>query len=125
MNNRFLKSQLDALSTLKSYEPFAVPVNPIELGIPDYPKIITNPMDLGFNILFVFFIVLLFYLFFFRTIREKIKSGEYNNYIDEALMDVALVWDNCYHFNEPGSYVSNNALILQKNLAKKLESSYN
>ena len=31
----------------KNGSPFAIPVNYVELNIPQYPEIIKNPMDLG------------------------------------------------------------------------------
>lgn len=63
----------------KDAELFHRPVNPVELGIPDYPDIIKNPMD-------------------FSTIKKKLNSGLYNNF--EAFNnDVNLTFNNCFLYN--------------------------
>ncbi|KAG0289366.1 hypothetical protein BGZ98_003852 [Dissophora globulifera] len=61
--------------------PFMEPVDYVKLNIPDYPKVIKNPMDLG-------------------TIRQKLEADEYDNAaMFEA--DVRLVLWNCFKFNPP------------------------
>ena len=61
--------------------PFANPVDPVALNIPDYHKYIKKPMD-------------------FRTITEKLHNGQYEN-AKEFENDVRLVFSNCYKFNGP------------------------
>lgn len=66
-------------------EPFQEPVDPVKLGIPDYPIVITNPMDLS-------------------TIKTKLATGQYSvpwQYID----DVSLMFHNAWRFNRPKSPV--------------------
>lgn len=65
--------------------PFRSPVDPINLGIPDYLDIIKKPMDLG-------------------TIEKKLRKGEYSDpweYVD----DVWLMFDNAWLYNRKTSRV--------------------
>jgi len=65
--------------------PFMERVDYVKLNIPDYPKLIKNPMDLG-------------------TIRQKLEEDEYDNAaLFEA--DVRLVLQNCFKFNPAGTPV--------------------
>lgn len=66
-------------------EPFRQPVDTVELGIPDYPAIVKNPMDLS-------------------TIKKKLTTGQYSDpwqYID----DVWLMFKNAWLYNTKNSYV--------------------
>ncbi|KAL1916111.1 uncharacterized protein VTP21DRAFT_6115 [Calcarisporiella thermophila] len=65
--------------------PFLLPVDPIALGIPDYHKVIKEPMDLS-------------------TIERKLNSGEYRN-ATEFEGDVRLMFRNCYSYNPPSNPV--------------------
>lgn len=65
--------------------PFLEPVDPVKLGIPDYPLKITHPMDLS-------------------TIRKKLDSKAYPNPSDFD-SDVRLMFRNCYTYNPPESDV--------------------
>ena len=47
----------------------------------DYTFIIKNPMDLG-------------------TAGEKLRLEKYR-YVEEALDDIQLIWDNCKTYNQP------------------------
>lgn len=61
--------------------PFKEPVDPIKLGIPNYHKVITHPMDLG-------------------TVRKRMTNkfyGKVQNFVD----DMRLIWSNCMTFNAP------------------------
>ncbi|OLY81274.1 SWR1 complex bromodomain subunit bdf1 [Smittium mucronatum] len=58
---------------------FYEPVDYVSLKIPNYPKIITNPMDLG-------------------TISAKLTNNQYQS-IHDFYNDVKLVFQNCYKFN--------------------------
>ena len=79
--------------------PFLVPVDPIVLNIPDYFKIIKNPMDLG-------------------TIDTKLKEQQYTS-ADEFYADVKLVFKNCYKYNGNDSPVAGLAKQLEKVFDKK------
>ncbi|KAI4238919.1 MAG: hypothetical protein LQ349_000761 [Xanthoria aureola] len=61
--------------------PFAAPVDPVALNIPDYHSIIKKPMDL-------------------RTVREKLENAQYEN-AKEFEQDVKLIFANCRKYNGP------------------------
>jgi len=73
---------------------FLEPVDWKELNIPDYPQIITNPMDLV-------------------TIETKLHSNQYANAYDFA-KDMRLVWSNAKEYNKPGSGIFTVAVQLGK-----------
>ena len=81
---KFCGHVLDELAK-KKYEtlvyPFATPVDPVALNIPDYHSIIKKPMDL-------------------RTVREKLESAQYEN-AKEFEQDVRLIFTNCRKYNGP------------------------
>jgi len=84
-----LKSKCsDVLKSLQSHQHgwvFNNPVDPVELGLPDYFDIIKKPMDLG-------------------TIQKKVDNGQYHA-IDDFAADVHLTFDNAMQYNEDGSVV--------------------
>ena len=68
--------------------PFHKPVDTIQLGLPDYFKIIKQPMDLG-------------------TVKKRLE----NNYYwcsKECTDDISTMFQNCYLYNKPGeaSYIT-------------------
>lgn len=65
--------------------PFMEPVDYVALNIPDYPKVIKNPMDLG-------------------TVKTKLEEDEYEN-AAQFEADVRLILWNCFKFNPPGTPV--------------------
>lgn len=73
--------------------PFALPVDPVALNIPDYHSVIKKPMDL-------------------RTIREKLENGQYEN-AKEFEADVRLVFANCHKYNGPDHPIRNQAKQLE------------
>ena len=62
---------------------FLEPVDYVALNILDYPKIITNPMDLG-------------------TVKKNLYAYTYPT-MKEFLDDINLIWRNCRTYNQPGS----------------------
>lgn len=66
-------------------KPFLNPVNPIELKIPDYFDIITNPMDIS-------------------TIESKLKYQSYTT-PRQFKDDLTLIWMNSYKYNQKGSEI--------------------
>eukprot|EP00639_Heterosigma_akashiwo_P025089 CAMPEP_0194702420 /NCGR_PEP_ID=MMETSP0295-20121207/26877_1 /TAXON_ID=39354 /ORGANISM="Heterosigma akashiwo, Strain CCMP2393" /LENGTH=184 /DNA_ID=CAMNT_0039597011 /DNA_START=154 /DNA_END=708 /DNA_ORIENTATION=- len=64
---------------------FREPVDYKGLGLPDYPKVIKKPMDLG-------------------TVKANLKKGVYND-AQECADDIRLIWSNCMAYNEDGSEV--------------------
>ena len=67
--------------------PFANPVDPVALGIPNYHQIIKKPMDVS-------------------TIRQKLNEQQYEN-LKEFEVDFRLMFKNCYKFNPDGHPVNN------------------
>jgi len=103
---------LEVLKGLQSHQHgwvFNVPVDPEELGLPDYFDIIKKPMDLG-------------------STQKKLEKGEYHA-IKDFQSDVNLSFDNAMTYNEQGSVVYDMAKELKvkfevdyKKLVQQLES---
>jgi hypothetical protein len=82
---------------------FTVPVNPIADGVPDYPKRIAHPMDLG-------------------TVTDRLSTHKYQS-IAEWYSDVRLVFQNAidYHVaDSPWALIAQYGMQLFTNLAKGL-----
>lgn len=102
----YSKAELDAalmvikkVMKMDAAEPFNVPVNPIELGIPDYFDIIDTPMDFG-------------------TICNNIENGlKYIN-SEDVYKDVQYIWENCYKYNNKGDYILELMKRVKKNFSK-------
>ena len=73
------KKLINILWKVKGAYLFHKPVDPNELGIPDYPKIIKNPMD-------------------FSTIKKKLSNNLYTNF-KQFNDDIKLTFDNCFLYN--------------------------
>ena len=74
---------LNALKRHKYYFVFEHPVDPVALGIPDYPDVIKDPMDLG-------------------TVGDKLARGGYLH-PREFEYDCRLTFQNCKTYNSPGT----------------------
>jgi E1A/CREB-binding protein len=85
---------------------FSCPVDPIGLGIPDYPTIIKMPMDIG-------------------TVRKRLDIGYYRD-IHECASDVRLCFDNAMLYNPSQTEVHKVAksfkTTFDKDLKKKMDS---
>ena len=81
------KKLLSLLWKVKDADLFHKPVDPEELGLPNYLEIVKNPMD-------------------FSTIKKKLNNFCYSNF-KEFCNDMNLVFDNCYLFNGKDSNVGN------------------
>ncbi|KAI8641098.1 Bromodomain-containing protein [Parasitella parasitica] len=66
--------------------PFLKPVNYVELNLPDYPTIITQPMDL-------------------QLVEKKLTGSEYAT-VDDFIAEVRLIFHNCFKYNGPEAMVS-------------------
>eukprot|EP00536_Pseudo-nitzschia_multiseries_P016034 jgi/Psemu1/247266/estExt_Genewise1.C_10040019 len=85
-------SCLDVLKVLQAHQHgwvFNSPVDPVELGLPDYFEVIKQPMDLG-------------------TIRKKLENGCYHS-LDDFHNHVQITFDNAMLYNPEGSVVYNMA----------------
>jgi len=93
LNPQRLKSTcLEVLKVLQSHQHgwvFNAPVDPVELGLPDYFEVIKTPMDLG-------------------TIRKKLENGCYHS-LESFEAQVHLTFDNAMLYNPEGSVVYNMA----------------
>mmetsp|Transcript_127553 Transcript_127553/g.369253 ORF Transcript_127553/g.369253 Transcript_127553/m.369253 type:complete len:1783 (-) Transcript_127553:44-5392(-) len=97
-----LKSKcLEVLKVLQSHQHgwvFNSPVDPVELGLPDYFEVIKKPMDLG-------------------TIRKKLDNGVYHS-LEEFEGHVNLTFDNAMLYNPEGSVVYNMAKEMKDKFAQ-------
>jgi hypothetical protein len=94
---------LEVLKSLEAHQHgwvFNCPVDPIELGLPDYFEVIKKPMDLG-------------------TVHKKLDNGAYHA-IDDFHNEVNLTFDNAMAYNEEGTVVYDMA----KELKVKFEADY-
>jgi E1A/CREB-binding protein len=103
-----LKSKcMEVLKGLQSHQHawvFNNPVDPVELGLPDYFDVIKKPMDLG-------------------TVQKKIENGIYHS-IDEFAGEVNMTFDNATTYNEDGSVVYNMAKELKSKFSLDLKKLY-
>jgi len=85
-------SCLEVLKVLQGHQHgwvFNSPVDPVELGLPDYFEVIKQPMDLG-------------------TIRKKLENGCYHS-LEDFHSHVQVTFDNAMVYNPEGSVVYNMA----------------
>ena len=104
MTNAQHKALADVMKNvrkLKDAKPFGQPVDPVGMGIPTYPDIIKNPMDLS-------------------TVDKKLKGSQYNSVADLA-SDFDLMIQNCLTFNGPHHAVSVSAVHLQEYFRRALQ----
>nr|GMC67189.1 transcription factor GTE8-like [Ipomoea batatas] len=88
LNASLLKQCENLLKKLMTHQHgwvFNEPVDVVKLKIPDYFKVIKQPMDLG-------------------TIKKKLSSGQYSSPLD-FLADVRLTFSNAMTYNPPGNDV--------------------
>ncbi|XP_078487120.1 protein polybromo-1 isoform X1 [Ciona intestinalis] len=67
---------------------------PTKQELPDYYKVIKKPMEMD-------------------RIQQKMQGGQYTK-LEEMLSDMLLMFENACVYNEPGSVIYKDALILQK-----------
>ena len=109
---------LDWLSRQSKAGPFMHPVDPVALGIPTYPDIVKNPMDIS-------------------TVGTRLESGLYSkigpgqtigNSATARMLngpfraDIELIFDNAALFNPPDDWIAMSAAALKKSIAKKIDS---
>lgn len=82
--------------------PFHVPVDAIKLSLPDYHKIIKQPMDLG-------------------TIKKRLEHKWYYS-AEECIKDFNTIFTNCYVYNKPGEDVVLMGQALEKIFLTKIGS---
>ncbi|XP_022057061.1 bromodomain-containing protein 3-like isoform X1 [Acanthochromis polyacanthus] len=82
--------------------PFYQPVDAVSLGLPDYHKIITSPMDMG-------------------TIKKRLENSYYWS-ASECMQDFNTMFTNCYIYNKPTDDIVLMALALEKIFLQKVAS---
>ena len=95
---------LEVLKVLQGHQHgwvFNSPVDPIELGLPDYFEVIKIPMDLG-------------------TIRKKLENGCYHS-LDDFHNHVNITFENAMLYNPEGSVVYNMANEMKTKFAQDYE----
>lgn len=97
----FIESVIKAMRDMPTSIPFREPVDPIKLGIPDYLKVITRPMDIS-------------------TIIKKLHAGEYES-TEEVADDVKTMFNNSYKYNGRDHFVSKQAMELEKYFEDKMK----
>lgn len=103
-NVAVLKKCLTILKTLMvnpKAGPFLAPVDPVALGLPDYFKVIKEPMDLG-------------------TIRQKLEQNLYKDPV-EVVNHVRLTFQNAMLYNAAHSQVHIFAQKLLEDFEKKIK----
>ncbi|KAL5230276.1 hypothetical protein ABZP36_029052 [Zizania latifolia] len=88
-DDKELAAALEAIKKvmkMDAAEPFNTPVDPVDLGIPDYFDIIDTPMDFG-------------------TICQNLECGDKYMNSEDVYKDVLYIWDNCTKYNSKGDYI--------------------
>ncbi|XP_076866111.1 bromodomain-containing protein 4 isoform X2 [Brachyhypopomus gauderio] len=80
--------------------PFQAPVDAVKLNLPDYYKIIKNPMDMG-------------------TIKKRLENSYYWN-AQECISDFNTMFTNCYIYNKAGDDIVLMAEALEKQFLQKI-----
>uniref|UniRef100_A0A672NX96 Bromodomain-containing protein 3-like n=1 Tax=Sinocyclocheilus grahami TaxID=75366 RepID=A0A672NX96_SINGR len=80
--------------------PFYTPVDAIKLSLPDYHKIIKNPMDMG-------------------TIKKRLENNYYWT-AGECMQDFNTMFTNCYIYNKPTDDIVLMAQALEKIFLQKV-----
>ena len=95
------KKLINILWKVKGAYLFHKPVDPEELGIPDYPQIIKNPMD-------------------FSTIKKKLSNNLYTNF-KQFNDDIKLTFDNCFLYNGANTSVGLSCTFVKNEYQKLFE----
>ena len=101
---KFKKILIQIISEIKKTPeslPFKFPIDFKKLEIYDYQIIITKMMDL-------------------ETLAKNIKKNKYL-FIEQALDDFQLIWDNCYVYNSEESSIKFMADFLSKKMRKLIK----
>ncbi|XP_022523303.1 bromodomain-containing protein 3b isoform X4 [Astyanax mexicanus] len=80
--------------------PFYTPVDAIKLSLPDYHKVIKNPMDMG-------------------TIKKRLENNYYWT-AGECMQDFNTMFTNCYIYNKPTDDIVLMAQALEKIFLQKV-----
>ena len=95
------KKLINLLWKVKGAYLFHKPVDPEELGIPDYFQVIKNPMD-------------------FSTIKKKLSNNLYTNF-KQFNDDIKLTFDNCFLYNGTNTSVGLSCTLVKNEYQKLFE----
>lgn len=98
--NYLLKTVMKAVWRHQFSWPFQQPVDSKKLNLPDYHKIIKQPMDLG-------------------TVKKRLENNYYWD-AKECVSDVNTMFTNCYVYNKPGEDVVVMAQTLERLFTSKV-----
>lgn len=98
--HKFLLRLISNIKRVNDAAPFNKPVDIVALNIPNYPSIITEPMDL-------------------RTMEEKLKSNQYST-VAVFVDDFNLIVQNCITFNGLDHAVTKNAQNIKASFDKQM-----
>ena len=102
------KKKLEKIFEIMEKDPqsvdFLSPVDYEALGILDYPRIITQPMDLG-------------------TVKTKLQNDEYKLFQD-FMSDINLIWKNCRTYNQNGSEIVKMANHCDKKMKQLIDKQF-
>ena len=99
-----LKEIFEKIEKDKNASSFLLPVDYVALNLPDYPKIIKNPMDLG-------------------TCKNNLLNGKYKIF-QEFMDDLHLIWENCRTYNQPKSEIVKYGNACEKKLRSLIEKKF-
>lgn len=100
-SNELVKKCFRLLTLLQKHEfgqPFLKPVDHVALGIPDYPLIVKEPMDLS-------------------RVEKKLRAGAYTNPMQFAT-DVRKIWSNAILYNPKSSPVYDMTVVISNYFEK-------
>lgn len=97
---KYLLRVLQNIKRLNDAAPFQKPVDIVALNIPNYPNVITKPMDL-------------------RTMEEKLKSDQYVS-VEAYIADFNQIEENSLLFNGSDHVVTKNAQNIKASFEKQM-----
>ncbi|SMQ46124.1 unnamed protein product [Zymoseptoria tritici ST99CH_3D1] len=102
LQKTFLQDKMKNLKKTKNSGPFSSPVDYVALGIPSYPEVIKQPMDLG-------------------TMDQKLKAGQYAT-VQEFADDFDLIVNNTRTFNGSAHAITQMAMAMEAYFRRMMES---
>ena len=99
-----LKDIFEKIEKDKNAFSFLEPVDYVALNLPDYPKIIKHPMDLG-------------------TCKNNLLNGKYKIF-QEFMDDLHLIWENCRTYNQQKSEIVKCGNACEKKLRVLIEKKF-
>lgn len=99
--HKFLLRVIQNIKRTNDAAPFSKPVDVVALNIPNYPTIVTKPMDL-------------------RTMEEKMKNSSYPS-VDAYVRDFNQIVENCIAFNGLDHVVTKNAQNIKASFDKQMQ----